>query len=227
MISSSLLTLLPRRPNHIQSDETLSASFSEVRPTQPQVLLNASHSLRVCRLRRGWSISSPTEGPSRPHKTSKWSKWPKGGSELSRKAPEMTPEKPEKKPRNPQRRPLERLLASMVDPEDSKKACWSPRFLQETPRQPQGGSKMVQDGSKRGPRESTRQPKRPQRGQKAAQESPKSSPREHHKATKSISKSVIKTSQKPAKILYFTVFLGLQACREQPKSGLRDAKMAA
>ena len=125
----------------------------------------------------------------------------------------------------------------MVDPEDSKKACWRPGTAQEglleskispgdaktAPRRFQNG----QDGSKRGPGESTRQPKRPQRGQKAAQESAKSSPREHHMAAKSISKSVIKTSQKPAKIMYITVFLGLQACREQPKSGLRDAKMAA
>ena len=156
---------------------------------------------------------------------------------MSRKAPDTALEGPEKVPKSLQEglwrgywrawwiQKTQRRPAGGQEP--PKKACWSPRFLQETPRQPQGDSKMVQDGSKRSPGESTRQPKRPQRGQKGAQESPKSSPREHHKATKSISKSVIETSQKPTKILYFTVFLGLQACQEQPKIGPRDAKTAA
>ena len=37
-----------------------------------------------------------------------------------------------KDPKNPPRRLLEKLLAIMVDPEDSKKACWWPRSAQES-----------------------------------------------------------------------------------------------
>ena len=36
-----------------------------------------------------------------------------------------------KDPKNHPRRRLEKLLAIMVDPEDSKKACWRPRIAQE------------------------------------------------------------------------------------------------
>ena len=56
-LSTYLLTLLPRRPNHLQSDETLSVRFvSEVHPTQVQVILNASQSQRVCERCRGWPM---------------------------------------------------------------------------------------------------------------------------------------------------------------------------
>ena len=37
-----------------------------------------------------------------------------------------------KDPKNHPRRRLEKLLAIMVDPEDSKKACWWPRSAQES-----------------------------------------------------------------------------------------------
>ena len=43
----------------------------------------------------------------------------------------MQPLKASKDTRKHPRRFLERLLAIMVDPEDSKKACWRPRIAQE------------------------------------------------------------------------------------------------
>ena len=41
------------------------------------------------------------------------------------------PRRASKDPKNHPRRRLEKLLAIMVDPEDSKKACWWPRTAQE------------------------------------------------------------------------------------------------
>ena len=97
------MTLLLRRPNHFQSDKTASASFSEVRPTQYQVMQNASQSLRTGRLRQGWptrrqnrskdAVADPIRRPSGPREAldgaEKLQKWPLKGFKR--------PQKPSKK----------------------------------------------------------------------------------------------------------------------------------
>ena len=49
------------------------------------------------------------------------------------KRPRNGPERALGDPRNPPRRPLESLLAIMMDPKGLKKARWRPRALQEDP----------------------------------------------------------------------------------------------
>ena len=88
---------------------------------------------------------SPKEGPSRPHKTSRW---PKGGLGLNRKAPDTAPKGPDTAPKGPLKTPeslqeglwrgswgswwIQKTQRRLVGGQESpKKACWSPRCLKE------------------------------------------------------------------------------------------------